>query len=530
MTTMRRRNVFMLVLLSVLLAIPPAWTQEECEEATQQLKQCIEERRQDSKKHALCEENIGDLRGSIRKLESNLRNQSVLCEDAALKRQAQCKSETDKISLKLEAAELELKDGKSRISALADKLHDVSARADQLFAERTQCEADAIQKHSECEANAAEMQEKLRTSDTALRDSKRQASSASAIREEARLLTRQLDEERNSCQTMSSQLKEECDGRVQEVQQKMQAAAAECASATSDIDTLTVAVQSCQAALGEESEARKQANAQAALHESLHAKVSSELKQTEEQLAEQNCGLQKEVTKLKSELTKLGRQLHTAKRAYLPLWSIPYYDEAVKRAAVAKDQALLYYDQEIATGKAYQNSKDAVFQASERLQTMIEPHVSKAKVAMEPMFAKIRVHLGPVLENIKSQLQREQYKKVVVVLSDAQGLLLRAWSTARLAVADVYNSDVMNEARKDFTRMYMLLLGANVSGSGIDAAIPAMLAQYTLLAIPIMLLLPVVFMCYATARKPEETQQNHVKPKAQVASSKAGDSKRSKRR
>lgn len=40
----------------------------------------------------------------------------------------------------------------------------------------------------------------------------------------------------------------------------------------------------------------------------------------------------------------MGEQLRFAEQAYLPLWSIPYYDEAAKQAAATKEQAVIYYE------------------------------------------------------------------------------------------------------------------------------------------------------------------------------------------
>lgn len=99
--------------------------------------------------------------------------------------------------------------------------------------------------------------------------------------------------------------------------------------------------------------------------------------------------------------------------------------------------------QEISTGKAYQKSKDAVLQASERLQTLAEPHVSKARVAIEPMLAAVMVKLRPVWESINSQLQKDQYKTIVNFVADFQHHMLKAWLTARQAVAGVYQSDAV---------------------------------------------------------------------------------------
>lgn len=53
---------------------------------------------------------------------------------------------------------------------------------------------------------------------------------------------------------------------------------------------------------------------------------------------------EQEINKLKSELSKVGEQFRSAEQAYLPLWTIPYYDEAAKHASAARDHAISYYD------------------------------------------------------------------------------------------------------------------------------------------------------------------------------------------
>lgn len=258
-------------------------------QANELLKKCSEERRGALKKQSLCQENVEDLEASIRKLKSELQDQSVNCGNAALESQAQCSSETERISLKLQAAEQQLEASNGRISALVDELRDASSTENQLVAERTQCESEATQNQSLCQENVAELQEKLTASEAAREDSESQASAVFAIRAEARSLTEQLQEERKKCSAVSAQLQAECDGHVQEIQKQMQT---KCAATTTDIETLAVEVQTCQAALADESVARQQAMAQAALHESLHAKVSGELKQKDEQLIEHDVGKQ----------------------------------------------------------------------------------------------------------------------------------------------------------------------------------------------------------------------------------------------
>lgn len=87
----------------------------------------------------------------------------------------------------------------------------------------------------------------------------------------------------------------------------------------------------------------------------------------------------------------------------------------------------------------------------------------------------------------------------------------------------------VKQAREDLTRMYTLLLGANVSGSGIDPALPATMARYTLFAVPLLLVLPVLMMCCSRPRA-EEQPQVPPKPRAQLATSNGGDGRRSKKR
>ena len=53
---------------------------------------------------------------------------------------------------------------------------------------------------------------------------------------------------------------------------------------------------------------------------------------------------QEEIDRLSTKLAHMAEQLRFAEQAYLPLWSIPYYDEAAKQAAATKEQAVIYYE------------------------------------------------------------------------------------------------------------------------------------------------------------------------------------------
>lgn len=77
----------------------------------------------------------------------------------------------------------------------------------------------------------------------------------------------------------------------------------------------------------------------------LRSAVQQEVQELRRQILHARNSAEQEISRLNSELSKLGHQFRSAEQAYLPLWSLPYYDEAAKRAAMAKDQAILYYDQ-----------------------------------------------------------------------------------------------------------------------------------------------------------------------------------------
>ena len=100
--------------------------------------------------------------------------------------------------------------------------------------------------------------------------------------------------------------------------------------------------------------------------------------------------------------------------------------------------------QEIATGKAYQRSKQAVVEASERLQVMAEPHVSKARVVVEPMLSAVIDKLEPTWQSIQKQLQKDQYRKINEAVSKLKDAVNGAWKRASQLVADVYDSDVVS--------------------------------------------------------------------------------------
>lgn len=218
--------------------------------------------------------------------------------------------------------------------------------------------------------------------------------------------------------------------------------------------------------------------------------------------------------------------------------------------------------QEIATGKAFQQTKKTFMDASDRFITMTEPHVKKAKVVLMPIMESAAVKFQSAREAISSQLQKEQYRALLEFAQKTQASLLATWVRTKDLVAGIYDSDMVRtvagyrletsmdrsargtamqslticgyclqirQARDDLTQVYTLLLGANVSGSGIDLAIPAMMAKYTLFATPVLLLLPVIIMCCSRPRKHTQPPKA-IKPKGQPGTSKGGEGKRSKRR
>lgn len=259
-------------------------------QTSQQLRSCSEERRHVSKKYSICEENVQDLQGSIRQLESELQGQSEQCRTAALKDRAGCNLETEKLQQMLQSIENELEESNSRASNLADELQDTSDRANRVEEQLSKCESEARQKEMLCQQVSVDLQKKLTASEAAREDIEGQASAASAVREEARLLKVKLEQDRENCKAVNSQHQVECDARTQAVQRKLEAAEADHASITGHVDSLSVEVQSCRAALEEESASRRQVTAQAALQESLHTKISRELQQKEELLAEHDRG------------------------------------------------------------------------------------------------------------------------------------------------------------------------------------------------------------------------------------------------
>jgi len=72
--------------------------------------------------------------------------------------------------------------------------------------------------------------------------------------------------------------------------------------------------------------------------------VQEEIEELRVKLQHVSNVAEQEINKLKSELSKVGEQFRSAEQAYLPLWTIPYYDEAAKHASAARDHAISYYD------------------------------------------------------------------------------------------------------------------------------------------------------------------------------------------
>lgn len=99
--------------------------------------------------------------------------------------------------------------------------------------------------------------------------------------------------------------------------------------------------------------------------------------------------------------------------------------------------------QEIATGKAFQETKKTVTDASDRFITMTEPHVSRAKVVLMPILESAAVKFKSAREAISSQLQKEQYRALVQSAEKVQDMLLATWVRTKVHVAGIYESDMV---------------------------------------------------------------------------------------
>lgn len=99
--------------------------------------------------------------------------------------------------------------------------------------------------------------------------------------------------------------------------------------------------------------------------------------------------------------------------------------------------------QEIKTGKAYQQTKNTVMDASSRFMTMTEPHVRKAKILLKPLIESIVAKLEYAKEAISRQLQENKYRAIVQHAQKIQDFLREFWLSMVDHVAGILDSDMV---------------------------------------------------------------------------------------
>lgn len=299
-------------------------------QANRELRSCSEERRHLSQQLSDTDVKLKALQQSIEGLKSDLQDQQRMCRNSDEESKAECGKKMQDLDAQVQAATQELKLSRDRVSGLTADLQTSDRIKSDLQEQSNQCETKAKQEQTLYQQNITELESQLKRAEDAIKKSAKDVSALSAAREQVVQLRTDLHEQRTQCKTDMLQMREEYASELELLQKKLDAGEAvqgqvaqlrtdlheertqckteslrirkECAneiemlqqkhaSVAGDKESLSTELQTCQSTLGEESEVRKQAEAKAALHETLQNKLSSDLKVQEQELAKRSDGM-----------------------------------------------------------------------------------------------------------------------------------------------------------------------------------------------------------------------------------------------